>query len=77
MSRAKEWIMSDMDLDNVVNVMMRLFLSLITNLGFFFFLFIRVYQMEVMPHFKKLFSRVLGLMRHLILITWKKNNFKC
>lgn len=39
MSRAKEWIMSDMDLDNVVNVMMRLFLSLITNLGFFFFSF--------------------------------------
>lgn len=54
MSRAKEWIMSDMDLDNVVNVMMRLFLSLITNLGlFFFFLFIRVYQTEVMPHISK------------------------
>lgn len=79
MSRATEWIMSYMDLDSEVNVMMRICLSLITDLGFIF-LFIRVYQMEVMLHISKsslkmfifMFIRVLGLIRHLILISWKK-----
>lgn len=76
MSRATEWIMSYMDLDSEVNVMMRICLSLITDLGFIF-LFIRVYQMEVMLHISKsslkmfifMFIRVLGLIRHLILIS--------